>query len=259
MYLYPKSGDADFNMVWDFGGLFIDLTVQNGNPHLQINAYCGTVDIYSTDDLPIDDGWHKLTVRSTDGSDLEILVDDISISSDSGVLGTILSGTVQELTTAGDIGGESIGIDKMSIYNSVTTPGVTAPTELILWQPMAQKLPISMLKWSPAGMGFGIDGYKFIWKILVSYKSTAAITLTITTYDGYNPTAITLPSTSGAHQKKLFTLTPNKGLLFFFSAVSTAEWTPYFDEWEIHVGKWGRNEPCAIFRNLTELMGEGDA
>ena len=135
---------------------------------------------------------------------------------------------------------------------------VSQPTELISWQPMVQPLPIPLLSWYPEAMGFGLEGYKTIWKMIVAYKSTAAITLAITAYDGTSPSNVTLPSTSGAYRKTVFTLSPNKGMLFKLSATSSAQWTPYFDEWEIHVGKWGRQEPCTVFRNLTQVMGEGN-
>ena len=128
-------------------------------------------------------------------------------------------------------------------------------TVLYLWQPMFEVLPVSLKVWKPEGMGFGIKGYKSIWKIHAAYRSNDPVTLTITAYDGTSPAVITLPSTGGAYQKNLFLLTPNKGHLYFFTASCPSLWTPYLDEWEIHVAAWGRQSECIVAKDLSIPMG----
>ena len=134
---------------------------------------------------------------------------------------------------------------------------VNSPTSLFFWQPMSETLPITLNIWQPEGTGFGIDGFKFIDRMLIAYRSSAPVTLTITAYDGTSPSPITLPSTGGDYRKTVFPLTVNKGLLFFFSASCASAWQPYLDEWEIHIGQWGRNGPCAVLKDLPKLIGAG--
>jgi hypothetical protein len=145
----------------------------------------------------------------------------------------------------------------LGLYISWTDTLPASPTNLFLAQPLYEILPIALYNWQPEGMGFGIKGYKSIWKMLVAYRATAAVTLTITAYDGYAPTVITLPSTGGAYRKTLFTFTANKALLYFFSASCAALWQPYFDEWEIHVAPWGRQDMCMVFKDITKPIGDG--
>jgi len=130
-------------------------------------------------------------------------------------------------------------------------------TSVNFWQPLFQPLPIPLNIWKPEGTGFGIEGYKSIYRIVAAYRAPAAVTMTITTYDGTSPAVITLPSTGNAYRKAIFTLTPNKGMLFFFQALCAQAWQPYFDEWEIHVAPWGRSGPCAILKDFPKLMGAG--
>lgn len=133
----------------------------------------------------------------------------------------------------------------------------TEPTILYLWQPLHESLPIHVLNWSPEGMGFGLPGYKFVYRLVAAYRATDDVTLTLTAYDGTSPQPITLPSTNGEYRKTLFTFTPNKGMLYFMTATSSEPWQPYTDEWELHVGQWGRPGACTIFRDLTLPGGVG--
>jgi hypothetical protein len=133
----------------------------------------------------------------------------------------------------------------------------SGPTSVNFWQPLFESLPIQLNIWSPEGTGFGLEGYKTIYRILAAYRSTSPVVLTIRAYDGTSPEVIALPSTNGQYRKTMFTLTANKGMLFFFSALGGLAWQPYFDEWEIHVGQWGRSGPCTVIKDLPKLMGAG--
>jgi hypothetical protein len=145
----------------------------------------------------------------------------------------------------------------LGLYLAWTDTAPTTPTQLFLAQPLYEILPISLYNWQPEGMGFGIKGYKSIWKLLIAYRATAAVTLVITSFDGTAPITVTLPSTGGAYQKLLFTLPANKALLYFLSASCASLWQPYFDEWEIHVAPWGRQDMCVVFKDITQPLGDG--
>jgi hypothetical protein len=76
--------------------------------------------------------------------------------------------------------------------------------------------------------------------------------LTIQTVDGQSPANITIPSSAGAYKKAYFPLTPNKGLLYSFTAKSTAPFQFFLDDWEIHCGQWGRTGPYTVAKKLGE-------
>lgn len=132
-------------------------------------------------------------------------------------------------------------------------------TVLRSWQPMFQSVPLGLFLWKNQGTGFNIPGYKHIPRILFAYKATAPVTLTITVYDGTSPTVITLPSTGGAYRKTLFWLTPNKGMLYFFTALcADAEWQPYLIDCEFYVGGWERSDNYQIVRDIQTALGVGE-
>jgi len=127
-YVYPKSGNGDFDLAIDFGGLFLDLFVDFPNTDLLVGAYAfdGDINLESLTDVPLDDGWYKITVRSTDGASMEILVNDVQVAYGAGTLGTILTGVITQYATSGDLGGESVALDEMSLYRGAAAP--TPPT-----------------------------------------------------------------------------------------------------------------------------------
>lgn len=133
------------------------------------------------------------------------------------------------------------------------------PTLLRSWQPMFQSVPVSLNLWKNQGTTFGIEGYKHLRQILFAYKSTVPVTLTITVFDGVSPSPVTLPSTGGAYQKALFSLTFNKGMLYFITAdCPDAEWQPYLSDTEFYVGAWDRAEPYRIVRDIATAIGVGE-
>jgi hypothetical protein len=133
------------------------------------------------------------------------------------------------------------------------------PTLLRSWQPMFQSVPVSVNLWKNQGTSFGLPGYKHIPYLLLAYKSTMPVTLTITVYDGTAPAVVTLPSTSGAYRKTLFWLTFNKGLLYFIMArCDDAEFQMYLSDCEIPVGAWQREEPYLRVRDIAAAIGIGE-
>ena len=131
------------------------------------------------------------------------------------------------------------------------------PTTLYAWQPLYQAVPLRVFTWKTQGTSFGLQGYFHLYQVLAAYRSTANVTLTITTYDGQNPTTVVLPSTGGAERKILFPFSANKGLLYFFQGESDEPWYPYFDAWEFYVGPWGRTGPYLIKGDVEAPKGLG--
>ena len=132
-------------------------------------------------------------------------------------------------------------------------------TLLRSWQPMFQSVPISLTLWKNQGTAFGLSGYKHIPWLLIAYRASAPVTLTITVYDGTAPAVLTLPSTGGAYQKTLFWLTFNKAMLYFIQAeCDDAEWQLYLSDSEIPVGAWNRGDPYTIVRDIPTALGVGE-
>lgn len=116
--------------------------------------------------------------------------------------------------------------------------------------------PENVLNWQTQGSSFGMNGYVHIFKILAAYSSTDPVNLNITCFDGVSPQQVVLPSTGGAYKKILFTLTANKGLLFFFQGVSVSPWKPYLDDWEISIKEWGSDQGYSTFKNIGGVRGD---
>jgi hypothetical protein len=124
------------------------------------------------------------------------------------------------------------------------------PTQFFIWQPSFDIQPARTIGWKTFGTSFGMQGYGHIRQIAIAWVSTAAITLTITSFDGQSPQVITIPSSGGAYQKQLFPLTANKGQLYIFQATSTAQFQIFEDDIEIHVGPWARQGGYSIYKSF---------
>lgn len=133
------------------------------------------------------------------------------------------------------------------------------PTLLRSWQPMFQSVPLSVTLWKNQGTSFNLPGYKHLPRLLIAYKASAPVTLTITVYDGTAPAVVILPSTGGNYRKTLFWLTFNKGMLYFIQArCDDAEWQLYLSDCEILVGAWERESPYVLVRDIATAIGIGD-
>lgn len=126
----------------------------------------------------------------------------------------------------------------------------STPTKLYIWQPSFTIQPARAVAWYTFGSAFGISGYMHVRELMLAWVSTADITLTITAYDGQSPTFVTIPSSAGAYQKRLFVLSANKGVLYKFSATSLEKFQLFLDDSEIRVGAWGRTSPYMVSRNF---------
>jgi len=104
-----------------------------------------------------------------------------------------------------------------------------------------------------------LPGFKHIQRLLVAYRAHSPVTVIIQAFDGTSPEQIILPETGGAYQKALFNLTYNKGLLYSLCAFSDRLWRPYLDEWEVHVGQWGRGSNYTVFRDWASVPSEPKA
>lgn len=126
----------------------------------------------------------------------------------------------------------------------------SVPTEVYEWSAEFVAQPILIRSWQSVPTSHNLRGYHHIRKIVFAYQSTAAVTLTITAYDGTSPAAITLPSTSGAYQKVEFVPTFNKGLLFTYVGTSAEPWAPILEDCEIWCGAWNRDIAYSTFTDL---------
>lgn len=120
---------------------------------------------------------------------------------------------------------------------------------------IVQPTPEQAETWITQATAHGITGYMHIARIMAAWASTAPVTLTITSFDGQSPAPITLPSTGGQFQKQLFTLTPNKGVLYTYSASCANPCQIFWEDFEIHVGAWRRQEGYMIFKNIGGNVG----
>ncbi len=129
-------------------------------------------------------------------------------------------------------------------------PSQAIPTILNIWQLSWVIQPANLIALYTLGSSFGLKGYIHLRQIAVAYISTAAVTMTITAYDGTSPSVITLPSTAGNYRKTLFPISFNKGLLYSFSFTCANKFQIFLDDTELYVGEWGRGAQYAVARGL---------
>jgi hypothetical protein len=120
---------------------------------------------------------------------------------------------------------------------------------------IAQPTPELAETWTCQPTAHGLTGYMHVARIMAAWASTAPVALTITAFDGQSPAVITLPSTGGAYQKQLFILTANKGVLYTYSASSASPCQIFWEDFEIHVGSWRRQDGYMIFKNIGGNVG----
>lgn len=119
-----------------------------------------------------------------------------------------------------------------------------------IWQPS----PEFVKTWKTQATSFGINGYMHMQRILLPYAATAPVTFTITV-DGRSY-SYTLPSTGGAYQKQEIILGPLlKGMVYTFSATSTALFAIWQDDVEILVKGWGDTGDYRRIKNMGAPMG----
>jgi hypothetical protein len=145
--------------------------------------------------------------------------------------------------------------------HSVRLEPVSQVTDGVKWRLFAvdwvtQPTPENAETWQAQGTAFGLTGYNHVKMADMAYASTQPVTLTVVTYDGQSPVPITMPATGGGYQKRLFMFTPNKGLLYFFRAASSAPFQLYVDDCDVYVGNWGRSGNYTIFKSLGGIRGD---
>lgn len=125
------------------------------------------------------------------------------------------------------------------------------PTRLYAWQPSWVIQPAAGLGWRTLGSAFGLSGFMHLRQALVAWKSTAPITFQATSFDGQSPVAIAIPSSGGTYKKAYFPFSANKGLLWSFSATSSAPFQLFLDDCEIAIGQWSRQGSYETIRHLS--------
>lgn len=230
-----------------------DLTNDNGVP---IDGAVATFE-YDGGDVRADQFWGDGMVDALPLSGLTVT--PISDKIASGAATTVPASTTRERSVI-----HSAGIERKTLgyltqwtddFDYIYVEGF--PTTLYAWQPLYQAVPLRVFTWKTQGTSFGLQGYFHIREVLSAYRSTAPVTLTITTYDGQDPATIILPSTNDEERKILFPFSANKGLLYFFQGESTEPWYPYFDAWEFHIGQWGRTDAYRIYADVEAPKGIG--
>lgn len=213
---------------------------------------------YNGGDIRANQFWGDAFLDAIPANGLTVtpIADGVAAGASTSIAAT--SARLRSVVKASGIESKALGILVEWIEDfSYGYPGTDEVTKLFGWQPMSQPVPIKVFRWQTQPTSFDFDGYGHIREVLAAYKATAAVTLTITAYDGNSPQNVTLPSTGGAVQKVLFPVTFNKGMLYTFDGISTEPWTPYFDSWEFHVGKWGRTDNYHIWRDIEAPKGIG--
>ena len=135
------------------------------------------------------------------------------------------------------------------------------PTDQVSWrffdvQWVFEPTSESAETWQTQGTAHGLQGYMHVKQVSPCYAATAAVTLTITSFDGQSPQPIILPATGGAMQKVAVMLTANKGQLYFYVATSSAPFQLFLENWEIEVGQWARQDNYLRYRNLGDPTGD---
>jgi hypothetical protein len=230
-----------------------DLTNDNGVP---IDGAIATFE-YNGGDVRADQFWGDGMVDALPLSGLTVT--PISDKIASGAATTVPASSVRERSVIHSAGIEAKTLGYLTQWTDdfdyLYAEGF--PTTLYAWQPLYQAVPLKVFTWKTQGTSFGLQGYFHIRETLAAYRSTATVILTITTYDGQDPTTIILPSTNDEERKILFPFSANKGLLYFFQGESEEPWYPYFDAWEFHVGQWGRTDPYKITTDVEGPKGIG--
>lgn len=167
---------------------------------------------------------------------------------------TLIGASATRLQTNVPIGQELKFVGAMMTWLDDFTKQST-PTEIDCWQPMYQGVPVSVFQWKTQGTSFGWMAYGHLRQWNFAYRSTAPVTITITVYDGTAPAAITLPSTGGIVSKIMIPFTFNKGMLYFFTGVSSQQWTPYLSESDLYAGEWNRLSPYAMIHDIEAPVG----
>jgi len=155
---------------------------------------------------------------------------------------------------------------KTGVPYSLATPTVCHQVQLLPTSPcriwlgeivwVAEPTPELATTWTTQWTALGSKGYKHIARIEAAYASTADLTLTITSQDGTSPVPLVLPSTGGVYEKRLLTLTLNKGQAFKFSGVSPATCQIFWNDFIVWRADWGRVEEATAYRLLGAEFGD---
>ena len=135
------------------------------------------------------------------------------------------------------------------------------PQDVVPWRKFSvqyvnEATPESVQTWKTQASALGLTGYMSLLRIEAAWAGSSDITLAISSFDGQSPSSITLPSTAGAYEKTLLTLTANKGQLFTFNATSSKPFQLFLNDWVVWVAPWGRMGPATPYRNLGGPFGD---
>ena len=108
--------------------------------------------------------------------------------------------------------------------------------------------PLALQRVETQEITHGIDGWQTLIMAEICYRSTALVTLTVTTLISDAGTRVTdtysveLPTTADVKQKRPVFFLARKGLLFKYVFTSPSDFYLYREESELHVQPWGEPE-----------------
>jgi len=132
-----------------------------------------------------------------------------------------------------------------------------------LWPPpqiIFDEEPLALQRWETQEITHGLDGWMIPVEAKLCYRSTAPVTIIVTSTIGDDGTSVVdtytdaLPSTADAKHKVPFFFRARKGLLFKYVLTSSADFYLYREESEVHVQPWG----VADRRPITKPFGNDD-
>lgn len=115
--------------------------------------------------------------------------------------------------------------------------------------------PLALTRWEYQEIDHGLPGWHSVLYGMITIRSTADVTLTLTAYnqDGtvLHTIVKTITSTAGVKAKRFVTFDANKGILFLYLFTSAADCYIYKEESVVWVQPWGseRATPVQPFGN----------
>jgi hypothetical protein len=196
--------------------------------------------------------WGDLFIDATVAAAAGLTVTPMSLGVPVGTQSIIPVGNTRQrvpLNVGGVVVSDFLGLFLQWIDNFSTQ---TQGTTLRIWQISYAIQPARVAGFTTFGTSFTLPGYGHIGWVSLAYVSTAAVTMTITSFDGQSPLPVTLPSTGNQYQKKLFRVSANKGQLFQFAFSSAQPFQIFIDDSDVMIGAWQRQAPYAGVKTFEE-------
>jgi hypothetical protein len=133
------------------------------------------------------------------------------------------------------------------VFRLRSTDGVASRLYTCQW--IFDEEPLQLARWETQELNHGIPGWQSVLRGYITLKSTADVTLTITSYNqnGVATTQnFTIPHTSGVKNQLFVPFGAIKGTLFKYTFTSSAAFHLYREESELLVQPWGAEESQVV-------------